>query len=406
MPKPLRPIRRPWIGSPPTAPSRLPAYLQARQAALLDDEWLLSTQILPLVGVRIRATSRLPAYLQPKQLPLDENTQPGTHILPRIIWVPSQEQGTTCERDTLIFLVDSETLVDAGDTGLITFGYSAGDGQDDGGAAVGCITISNSSCPEGVTKERMHSNPVVKTWESFGVPSGATVKTAQLVSYYDKVPTGSVPPGGVTESYGLNMRFVDAGYSPAIAGDLLNTTVVTTPPGGPGSNVWYKYAGIYPRRSVFASDSASNTPISFEIERVVTAIGGAGTSWSERLDTILLEICYIGGSGPGRVWAAIRIEWPEIPQDLSPVILKRYRASTIRPRVLVYDRAEALPPDVLPFALGYPIPTPVTAVGIGTGRINAVLGDNPIYAVVGGEQIGCVVGDNAIAAALLTPPWS
>lgn len=173
---------------------------------------------------------------------------------------------------TWTFTADTEGLVDVGDSANLAWAFDAG--STDCVAANGAYTAS----------ERSRRASTGQTWETWGVPAGATVTDVQVTSWQRRCWAVS----GAT-SHTMKMRVVDsAGATIHTAGDLISVTLPTVI-----DSAWAAQ-GAGTSRAVNAGKQASTTDVRLELEYgcVRTA---SGTPLDTGVDTIALVITYTTG---------------------------------------------------------------------------------------------------------------
>ena len=174
---------------------------------------------------------------------------------------------------TWVFAADAEGLADAGVSANIAFAYEGADGDP----ASGCVKFTSASVPASI--ERARRAATGQTWETWGVPAGATVTNVQITAWRSKVVAES--GGGINIA---RMRIVDsAAASVHSAGDL-----ISSPVGAPATWITNPAGSA---RAVNALSQASTTDVRLEIEYETYTTGTNDV----RFDTITLAITYVGG---------------------------------------------------------------------------------------------------------------
>lgn len=172
---------------------------------------------------------------------------------------------------TWSFTSDAEGLADVGDS-AITF-------QKDPGDPSVHFAGDNSG-----TTERGRRASTGETWETWGVPAGATVTDISVTDYSTRkwaVVAGQSPT--------LKIRVVDSsGASVHSAGDLVNQNLGT---GQDGS--WVPQSGT--SRAVDSGKQASTTDVRLEIQMDFSS---ASANWDVGVDEISIQITYTGGPTP------------------------------------------------------------------------------------------------------------
>jgi hypothetical protein len=119
-----------------------------------------------------------------------------------------------------------------------------------------------------------------ETWETWGVPAGATVTGVELVTY-DRAITNT--GGRVTDSLVEVDILNSAGSASVLSGVLLSNTNRTT-----GSTAGATGAGS---RSVSGGSQASNTVVRLQFFNQLSS-NSSSVTWSYSLDNLLLRITY------------------------------------------------------------------------------------------------------------------
>lgn len=164
---------------------------------------------------------------------------------------------------TFAFAADAETLTDQAVSG-VAFAFESTDGNP-----AGCVTFTFGT-KNTTAIERARGSGT--TWETFGVPAGATVNTARVVSYSRKVAANAK-----LNSHSHAIRIVGI---PDLASEALPTAT-----GG-----WLVGGGIAAAQTVAGTSTDSAL---LEIEYTVsTSAGGGGASTDARFDQIAIEIDY------------------------------------------------------------------------------------------------------------------
>lgn len=132
--------------------------------------------------------------------------------------------------------------------------------------------------PAGTPSIRVRS-PLLKTWNDFGVPLGATVTNIQFLSGQTKWTAGG-------SAVGSAIRMISAGTNVSSTGPLLDLTAFFNAPGAFGTMT----AGSV--LSVDAGYQAQTTPVQFEMY-VSRAMGSAQSVY---YDSLLIQITYTGGT--------------------------------------------------------------------------------------------------------------
>jgi hypothetical protein len=231
---------------------------------------------------------------------------------------------------TFSFDVGPETMVNIPiPPSPLTFSWLNGDSQSGIG---GCVHFTTT----GAGSQEGRGQTVGNTWESWGVPPGATVLTVQVLQWYSKVAQNtdlqSVTLDGI--------RLVDANGNRVYIGSdsvdnyVLNTTIdASWQAQGPGIPV-----------SILLNSRPSNTPVQFVLD--MTVVTSAGVSNVDvRLDTITLAITYSSTSLPTQI---------TLVQQAHNMLryLIEYDGSTLIPFLTTTNAGS---PDILTDAIAGPI---------------------------------------------------
>ena len=179
---------------------------------------------------------------------------------------------------TWVFAADAEGLADVGDSAPMAVAWVASDGDPAG--SLEWLQSSNGSA-----SDRARRAGTGQTWETWGVPAGATVTDVQITAW-DYLVWGMAAISAMR----LRMRILDSGGTTIhAAGELLDDTTTHSADGGT------PHAGAAgTSRAVDAGKQASTTDVRLELEFGVTASGTPNVDYEQ--DNIQLTITYTVGS--------------------------------------------------------------------------------------------------------------
>lgn len=187
---------------------------------------------------------------------------------------------------TFRFDSDLEGLEEAG-LSLTSIGYYAGDGDPSNG----CCRIQLSGGGFAAVAKYARKPGTTDSWETWGVPPGATVQTVECARAQGK----QAGTGAITAL--LYARVVDATagsvHGSGTAHDLIAANIAPDI-GGP-AGTWFDL-GTNGVQAVDSGRAASTQSVRLEIQADVGLVTG---SCDFRLDTIVLHIVYTGGSSGG-----------------------------------------------------------------------------------------------------------
>lgn len=180
---------------------------------------------------------------------------------------------------TWTFTSDTEGLADEGITNDILFSHDAGD------AAVKFTSIKKDN----ELIEGGLNGSTGETWESWGVPVGATVTNIQVTGWLERtVANTKLGSHDITaDILGSGTVPVPVSTTPVINAFSLSTTTSPT----------FTSQGPETQQAVISGKQASNTDVRLRLRYHMIMTGGGGSaSLDWRMDTIELEITYtIGG---------------------------------------------------------------------------------------------------------------
>jgi hypothetical protein len=181
---------------------------------------------------------------------------------------------------TFVFAADAEGLADQGNSATITFAWQTGDSQSGSGGCVKFTTTSKST----TSTEYAYKTATTDTWETWGVPAGATVTSVQVSEWYERTVA-------VTKisSQAVSIRVVNSSNTTVhSAGDL----IAAYDP-GTGANATWQSATAGSVRAVDSSYQASTTSVRLRIDQtIVTSGSSSAASVDQRYDGITLTITY------------------------------------------------------------------------------------------------------------------
>lgn len=176
---------------------------------------------------------------------------------------------------TFSFDTGPETMVNIPISPMV-FSWLNGDSQSGVG---GCVHFTTTS--EGVQEGR--GQTVANTWETWGVPAGATVLSVQILQWYSKVAANTLLQTATVDG----IRIVDANGNRVYSGSDpitdygLNTSIdASWQAQGPGMQI-----------SISSSAQPATTPVQFVLDVSVDTSAGV-SDVDVRLDTISLAITY------------------------------------------------------------------------------------------------------------------
>lgn len=183
---------------------------------------------------------------------------------------------------TWSFASDNEGLDDAGNAAGIAVAFQGADSQSGSG---GCLRWNMTT--KGQTQTEFARRATTgETWESWGVPAGATVTTVQVTAWYEKLQAKVK-----LSSHSFAARVIGSGGATVhSAGDLIS--------GAQDTNVdaAWQARGAGTARAVDSGSQASTTDVRLELEYTITTSGGGGSANEDwRVDEIALEITYTAG---------------------------------------------------------------------------------------------------------------
>jgi hypothetical protein len=178
---------------------------------------------------------------------------------------------------TWAFASDAEGLTDAG-VSAVAFAHLTTDGNPSG-----CVRFTQAT--KAVTQsERALRASTGETWESWGVPAGATVTGVQVTAWQEKLAANTK-----LSSHSISARVIGSGgASVHSAGDLLAAVAL-----GTTTDATWQAGAAGTARAVDSGAQASGTDVRLELEySVVTSGGGGSASVDQRFDQIQLTITY------------------------------------------------------------------------------------------------------------------
>lgn len=176
---------------------------------------------------------------------------------------------------TWSFASDTEGLADAGNSGLF-FEFESADGSP----ASGCAAFRSATKGATLT-EFGRKSTTGDSWETWGVPAGATVTSIQITSWRRKMAASTKFSSG-----NIKARVIGSGGgSVHSVGDLIDWAMA--------NEANWTTDTVESSRAVDAGSQASTTDVRLELEGTITTSGGGGgANVEERLDEIELTITY------------------------------------------------------------------------------------------------------------------
>ncbi len=172
------------------------------------------------------------------------------------------------------FTGNAEGLADPGNHASVAFSFDATDNAVLFSTTVKSLTNAVEFGRKSTTGE---------TWETWGVPVGATVTNVQITAWQEKLVANSK-----LSAHSIKARIINSsGTTIHTAGDILDVALGTT------LDASYQAGVAGTQRAVDASYQASTTDVRLELEYTVTTLGGGGTAAvDQRFDVITLTITY------------------------------------------------------------------------------------------------------------------
>lgn len=149
----------------------------------------------------------------------------------------------------------------------------------DGSPANGCIEFASTDSFATFDLDHVET-PAGRTWEYYGVPTGAVVTSVQLTAYSYKTPNFA---GVIGADHTIKM--ITGASTAILAGNLAYNSA---------SSAGWTTVGAGTQQSVLASYQASNTAVKFVIETSLNS--GAAANYKLRIDTLRVLITFTGGS--------------------------------------------------------------------------------------------------------------
>lgn len=178
---------------------------------------------------------------------------------------------------TWVFAADNEGLADVGDSAVTV-------AHDTAGNPGGSLEFLGAASG---TVERARRAATGQSWETWGVPSGATVTSVQVISW-DKRKYNA---GGAAPT--ITMRVVGSGGSTVhTAGDIASAAFSNAQDGAWSSQ------GAGTSRAVDGGSQASTTDVRLEVQLNLNTIDAV---FDLGIDNILLRMTYTAGGGGATV---------------------------------------------------------------------------------------------------------
>lgn len=197
-------------------------------------------------------------------------------LAPFILFSPDRAWADTGTK-TWAFAADAEGLTDAGNAANLTFAAHAGDGNP-------ADSVKFTTPTKGQTMtEFARRSGTGETWETWGIPSGATVTDVQITAWNEKLRANTK-----LSSHSVKARIIGSGGSSVhSAGDLLDASL------GTAIDSSWQSGAAGTSRAVDAGNQASTTDVRLELEyTVVTSGGGGSANVDQGFDQIQLTVTY------------------------------------------------------------------------------------------------------------------
>ena len=197
-----------------------------------------------------------------------------------VLFIPCVSHGATVVK-TWNFASTTEGLADAGNSATLSFAAETSTGNPTNSVKFSYNTKNASAT------EYARNASTGETWETWGVPAGATVTSIQFTAWSEYTDPSTLGP----TVNNFSARIIDSGGTSVTsgAGDPIPTTAM-----GTGDTAWnVQSAGS--SRSVDAGKQASTTDVRLELQQDVTTSGPLGILLQE-YDTFELTITYTSGA--------------------------------------------------------------------------------------------------------------
>lgn len=183
---------------------------------------------------------------------------------------------------TFSFLNDAEGLVDMASSASVVFSHHSSDGNP-----LGCVQFTQTA--KNAIEVEGAQQGISQSWETWGVPFGATVNTVRVVSAKYKIAGNTKLDAHEWRIYVVDVNGAHVTDSGA---RLLDAILPTTLSG------WVDATGMIAAQTVKADRQAYNSVVRLTIGYTVdTGTGGGSAAVDARFDEIVLEIDYTE-SGP------------------------------------------------------------------------------------------------------------
>lgn len=207
---------------------------------------------------------------------------PAKYFVFFLLFAPSVAHSATVVK-TWNFLSTTEGLADAGNDAILTFAANTSTGNP-----TNSVQFSESS--KNTTRTEFARNSSTgETWETWGVPAGATINSIQITAWSET--TDSTQLGVVMSS--VSFRIIGSGGTSVTSG--AGDPIDHISPGTGGDTVW-NIMSAGSSRNVDAGSQPSTTDVRLEIEQNVRTSGPLGIML-QSYDTISLTITYTAGGG-------------------------------------------------------------------------------------------------------------
>lgn len=226
---------------------------------------------------------------------------------------------------TWTFASGAEGLADAGNS-AVTFAAQAGDGNP-------ADSVKFTQGTKSVTHTEFARRATTgETWETWGVPAGATVTDVQVTAWSERLVSNTK-----LSSHSIKARIIDSGgASVHAAGDLLDVALGTT------TDASWQAGAAGTQRAVDSAKQASTTDVRLELEYGVTTSGGGGSAnVDQRFDQIELTITYSENTNRRAILTFAEVEAPNAPRRSLVTFAELEAPSAPRRAILSFGEIEA-----------------------------------------------------------------
>lgn len=177
---------------------------------------------------------------------------------------------------SFVFAADAEGLADAGNNANLTFAFDGTDGNP-----TGCVKFTTST-KSATMEEFGQKSTTTDTWQTWGIPSGATVTNAQISAWQKKLVSNTK-----LSSNSVKLNVIDASAAIVTASDLISASLATT------TDASWQAQSAGSTIGVNAGSQNSTSAVRLKIDYTCTTSGTAGTANVDaRFDQIDLTITY------------------------------------------------------------------------------------------------------------------